>query len=90
VGLFEQAKYAAHVIQLPPGFSLVLFSDGILEVLPGKNIASKEQELLDLVARTETSVESLERGLGLRDIMELPDDIAMMTITEATVADAQF
>ncbi len=90
VGLFEQAKYAAHEIQLPPGFSLVLFSDGILEVLPGKNIASKEQELLDLVARTETSVESLERGLGLRDIMELPDDIAMMTITEATVADAQF
>lgn len=89
VGLFENAQFALYELELPPGFSLLLFSDGILEVLRAKSIADKEVELLDVLARTEPTIESLDRAFGLGAREELPDDIALLIISEAMVDDVQ-
>ena len=42
VGLFDDASYDDRVMELPPSFSLSLFSDGILDVLPGATLKEKE------------------------------------------------
>lgn len=41
VGLFDDASYDDRVMELPPSFSLSLFSDGILDVLPGATLKEK-------------------------------------------------
>lgn len=45
VGLFDDATYDDRVMELPPSFSLSLFSDGILDVLPGATLKEKEASL---------------------------------------------
>lgn len=89
VGLFDTAKFATYQMELPPGFSLALFSDGVLEVLKSSTVAGKENELLETVANADLSVESLEEAFGLTNVSELPDDIAIMTITESLKNDVQ-
>jgi phosphoserine phosphatase RsbU/P len=89
VGLFENVEFETYQLELPVGFSLLLFSDGILEVTNGNGLAAKEQQLLELVGSLAPSVDDLKTAFGLRDILELPDDIAIMTITEAVVNNVQ-
>ncbi len=50
VGLFDDATYDDRVMELPPSFSLSLFSDGILDVLPGATLKEKEASLPEQVA----------------------------------------
>lgn len=50
VGLFDDASYDDRVMELPPSFSLSLFSDGILDVLPGATLKEKEALLPEQVA----------------------------------------
>ena len=89
VGLFDSVEFATYQVELPPGFSLALFSDGILEVLKSTTVAGKEEELLDAVANADMSIEGFEKTFGLAGISELPDDIAIMTITESVNNDVQ-
>ncbi len=89
VGLFDSVEFATYQIELPPQFSLVLFSDGILEVLKSPTVAGKEEELLNTVAQADMTIEGFEKAFGLKDISELPDDIAIMTITESANNDVQ-
>jgi serine phosphatase RsbU (regulator of sigma subunit) len=45
VGLFNEATYTDHVLDLPESFSLTLLSDGILDLLPGDTLKEKEANL---------------------------------------------
>ncbi len=89
VGLFDSVEFETYQIELPPQFSLALFSDGILDVLKSSTVAGKENELLEIVAQADMSIESLEQAFGLAGITELPDDIAIMAITESVNDDVQ-
>ena len=51
VGMMEEAEYEEHCITLPESFMLSIFSDGILEILPPKNLIDKEQYFLDVFDR---------------------------------------
>jgi serine phosphatase RsbU (regulator of sigma subunit) len=42
VGLFNEATYEDHVLELPPTFSLTLMSDGILDLLPEPTLKEKK------------------------------------------------
>ncbi|MDP5071872.1 MAG: serine/threonine-protein phosphatase, partial [Congregibacter sp.] len=48
VGMMPDAQFTEHHIQLPATFMLALFSDGILEILPPKNLVDKEAFFLDV------------------------------------------
>jgi sigma-B regulation protein RsbU (phosphoserine phosphatase) len=80
VGIMEDAVYEEHVIALPEKFMLGVFSDGILEILPPKNLIEKEQYFLSVFAETAQSPEQLVTHLGLDHVETAPDDIAALFI----------
>lgn len=81
VGLFEDPVFRVYDMILPAKFNLWLFSDGILEVIEAKSLIEKEQKLLELVEQSENSIETFSDSLNLREMDELPDDIAIMTVS---------
>ena len=80
VGLFEQVEYEDHYIELPDKFSITLFSDGILEILPQQSLAEKEAFLLETIRQGDNSVKSIVEKLGIAKAKFFPDDISIMTL----------
>jgi sigma-B regulation protein RsbU (phosphoserine phosphatase) len=82
VGIMEDAHFEEHMIDLPDSFMLALFSDGILEILPPKNLIEKEKYFLDVFEQTADSPEELVTRLGLDRVETAPDDIAALFISK--------
>lgn len=80
VGIFENAHWDVHSVFLPEDFSIVVFSDGILEVLPPEDLIEKENYLLNTVKDSADSVESILEAFGIKDMNSVPDDIAILKI----------
>lgn len=81
VGLFDDATYDDRVMELPPSFSLSLFSDGILDVLPGATLKEKEALLPEQVAAAGGTLDGLRQVFGLANLAEMPDDIALLVLS---------
>jgi phosphoserine phosphatase RsbU/P len=82
VGIMEEAQFEEHRIDLPDSFMLALFSDGILEILPPKNLIEKEKYFLEVFEQTADSPEELVTRLGLENVETAPDDIAALFISK--------
>ena len=78
----EDAHYQEYIIELPDSFMLALFSDGILEILPPKNLIEKEQYFLNVFEQTADSPDELVTRLGLDRVDTAPDDIAALFISK--------
>lgn len=81
VGLFEEAEYGDEVMALPESFSLTLLSDGILDLLPGDTLKAKELALPQLVSQAGGTLDGLRQVLGLANLGEMPDDIALLVLS---------
>jgi len=81
VGLFDEATYTDHVLELPERFSLTLFSDGILDLLPGETLKDKETALPEIVKAAGGSLDGLRQKFGLATLGEMPDDIALLVLS---------
>ncbi|WP_166268209.1 PP2C family protein-serine/threonine phosphatase [Marinobacter caseinilyticus] len=82
VGLFEDPHWEVYETPLDKPFRLILFSDGILEVIDKKTLDEKEGRLLELVSGGRHTIASLSDALNLDEITELPDDIAIVSVTD--------
>jgi serine phosphatase RsbU (regulator of sigma subunit) len=82
VGMLEDAEFSEQTISLPPTFMLAVFSDGILEILPPKNLVDKEKFFLDVFAQTADTPEDLASRLGLDSADTAPDDIAALFVSK--------
>lgn len=82
VGMLAEAEFAEQEIVLPDAFMLALFSDGILEILPPKNLVDKEAFFLDVFAKTADTPEELVSRLGLDSADTAPDDIAALFLSK--------
>ncbi|WP_372965111.1 PP2C family protein-serine/threonine phosphatase [Marinobacter sp.] len=82
VGLFEDPEWELYQVRLDRPFRLLLFSDGILEVISEKSLDEKERTLLELVSGGSHTIASLSKALGLCTISDLPDDIAIVSVTD--------
>ncbi|WP_375183480.1 PP2C family protein-serine/threonine phosphatase, partial [Marinobacter sp.] len=82
VGLFEAPEWEVYERPLTKPFHLTLFSDGILEVIRKKTLDEKEGTLLELVSGGRHTIASLNDALNLDEITELPDDIAIVSVTD--------
>ncbi|RLA57213.1 MAG: response regulator receiver protein [Gammaproteobacteria bacterium] len=82
VGIMDDAHYEEHMIDLPESFMLALFSDGILEILPPKNLIEKEKYFLEVFEQTADSPEELVTRLGLDRVETAPDEIAALFISK--------
>jgi sigma-B regulation protein RsbU (phosphoserine phosphatase) len=83
LGLYESASYETNSLDLPTQFTLVMFSDGIFEVMKQQTLRAKEDFLLSLVKGGTCTIGSLSDHLGLGVIQDAPDDIALFTIARA-------
>ncbi|MGE6687537.1 two-component system response regulator RssB [Stutzerimonas stutzeri] len=81
VGLFVEATYQNFELKLPETFSLTLLSDGILDLLPGETLKDKESALPGLVTDAGGTLDGLRRVLGLADLADMPDDIALLVLS---------
>ncbi|WP_188150323.1 response regulator [Teredinibacter waterburyi] len=97
LGIFEDGDWPVSVVQLPQNFSLTIFSDGVLEVLPPPGLIEKEQYLLDsFVAESApqihtgtaedrpNSLQKVNARLKLLNLDTAPDDIAILSISSAS------
>ena len=82
VGLFREAEYKTMRLELPDAFRLLLFSDGVLEIIPAASLTEKEASLLDMVKGQQGDLDGLTSVLELETehALEVPDDIAMVSI----------
>jgi len=80
VGIFKGAQWDVYQAVLPRGSSLVVFSDGVLEILPAKELIAKEEHLLQLMGESSGDMNTICSSLGLADKKSTPDDIAILTL----------
>lgn len=81
VGIYENATWDVEEIALPARFSLAIPSDGILDLLPGDNLAAKEEQLLKAASGANMDHDKLCHALGMDSVTEAPDDISILTVT---------
>ncbi len=80
VGLFADASYQATAVPLLPNDRVVVFSDGVLEVVEGEGLQQRERALR-LAAAQSTNVEEIWEALNL-DVEQFgPDDASCLVIT---------
>jgi len=80
LGLFPQQEWGVFEADFPEGASLVGFSDGVLEVLPPKDLLEKEAYLLELMSGNAQNLTQVLSALQLDTLKSAPDDIAVLSI----------
>lgn len=82
LGIFEDAEWKINVIHLPVSqpYSLIIFSDGILEVLPPQQLIDKERYLKEQLAAHSGDINLLCETLNITEMDTAPDDIAILKI----------
>ncbi|MFT6757136.1 MAG: sigma-B regulation protein RsbU (phosphoserine phosphatase) [Chitinophagales bacterium] len=80
VGLFKEAEFNEQTIDLPEKFTLYMFSDGVLEILPAKQLVDKETALLESMQNAPQDLDSLIDSFGVDTMDEIPDDIAVLMV----------
>ena len=80
VGLFDFADYHCQTIQLPSEGSVIILSDGLLEVMGEKSVQDKIDALKDLFKSMTFDINVLKEHFGLNQYSDLPDDITCMMV----------
>ena len=81
LGLFEAAEYELFRYDLAESFTLMLCSDGVLEVLPNASNVDQQAMFLDVLRVHGCHLSGLLSGLQLDNSQQVPDDIAVLSIT---------
>ena len=80
VGIMQNATYQRESVNLKPDSRVLMFSDGIAEILPEKDMEAKEKLLLNMASEGKGSIEHFIDRLGLKDKKGLPDDVTMLAL----------
>ena len=83
LGLAESTAYDSRLEHLSDGFSIVLFSDGVFEIMAEPTLADKEASLHRLVKCNDAKLDVLVESLGITAAGAVPDDIAVLAVSEA-------
>lgn len=87
VGIFKDAVFKCHTMALPKKFVLAMFSDGIFEVMKGKDLPEKEAQLLALVDDFQVTSENMLNGLiPESEETPVPDDVTLLLINRGSHA----
>ncbi len=80
VGIMKQATYPRFTVKLGNNVKLLMFSDGIAEILPEKDMENKEKLLLSMAEEGQGSIQHYIEKLGLQNKRELPDDVTILSL----------
>jgi serine phosphatase RsbU (regulator of sigma subunit) len=91
LGLFNDVEWQVYEQDLPERFAIVIFSDGVLEVLPGRSLQEKEALLLQKMEKVVQEVTEMDascmnldavcQSLSITPKTSTPDDIAVLMVT---------
>lgn len=85
VGLFEKVEFDRHEVILGERFELLLFSDGILELMTQQSVAEKERYLVEIVGKGIHNIDQILDHLEIDPQQSVPDDVAIMSILGTTL-----
>jgi len=80
VGIMKQAKYQKYTREFKPNTHLVMFSDGVAEILKAASLPEKEALLLALVESSQGNIDRILKSLDLIDRKALPDDVTTLIL----------
>lgn len=80
VGLFPKVEYKHQTVDLAVDDQLIVYSDGMLELLNDATLAEKEARLIEAAKPEFTNFESLWATLGVSDAPG-PDDVSCLVVT---------
>jgi len=80
LGLYQAPEYDSRSVSLPLHFTIVMFSDGVFEIMPQQTLKAKEEHLLSVVKCGNRDIKSLAEQLGIESTRDVPDDIAVLTV----------
>lgn len=80
LGLFTDVHWEVYETRLEEPFSLVVFSDGVLEILPPADLIAKEAMLLEMVREAGGEMDQIYARFKLDSSLDAPDDIAVLTV----------
>lgn len=87
VGIMKEATYPKFSLEIPKNGQLVLFSDGVTEVLPQGDLAAKEKAILEMVEKNDGTIEYFRKELKLEtkdgEKVGLPDDVTILLVKRA-------
>lgn len=81
VGIMQKSLYQKHSLNLPHYAHLVMFSDGVFEILSEANLNHKEKAILEMASKGEISVRFFQEYLKLHENINLPDDVTMLVLS---------
>ena len=82
IGVTKNAEFTTQTLMLPDNFSLTLFSDGVLELMPQTELADKEKYLVSMIGEhpSDISIPFFLETLGITGDQGLPDDLSVLLI----------
>lgn len=80
-GIFEDASWTVEELTLPERFSLVLLSDGVLDLLPDESLSQKESRLLKYLSSNSENIDRVKESLSIDYVEEPLDDISVLLLT---------
>lgn len=84
VGLFDDAEYANSTLELPPRFSLTVFSDGVLEMLAEQTLEARKAHLERAAGVDSLDARGLAAALGIDERQDAPDDASILNLRRVT------
>ena len=84
VGLFDFATYTNSKMQLPDTFDLVVFSDGILDIMVNESLPEKQTRLETIVDQEDLDMSKVVARSGINQYESLPDDVTILMIKRRT------
>lgn len=84
VGIMKKVDYKLYSVSIENMSSIMMCSDGILEVLPVEDLPQKEQYLLDIVRDAKGNPDNILKALKLGGDQDehLPDDITLLMVNK--------
>jgi len=80
VGLFESVNWKVHEVQFAKGSALVLFSDGVFDLLSKSHMHEKEDTILSRLADCPQSLDDLRKTFFLSDNDSPQDDVSVLLL----------
>ena len=80
VGLFKTPVFNVKEIALPKSFKMIMFSDGILEILTDESIEDSEKYLHGIFSDDNVDVDKISQQLDLENREYFPDDLTFLMI----------
>lgn len=81
LGLRARTHYENHTVNLPDEFMLVMFSDGVLELMAETKLIDRESTLLSMTVYGESDADTIFDELSKPTAQMSNDDVAVFSIT---------